>query len=69
MKQETPSTLMQAIEKPLAGTIGEGIGIHIEPHIRDFLAQKFTAALLEAETIEGSEAIAKLWEKITGRKI
>lgn len=69
MTQETPKTLTDAIEKPLAGTVGEGISIHIEPHIRDFLAQKFTTALLEAQTMEQSEVIAKLWEKITGRKI
>lgn len=73
MKKGTPNTLNQAIANGLDDA-GESIPDKnqeiIKTHIRDFLSQKFSWAMMNCyEDPEKEEMIAQLWEKITGEKI
>jgi hypothetical protein len=71
----TPKTLVEAIMNGLeefmpAGRAREELALHIEPHITDFVAQKFGCAMLEANESETKQkTLADLFEKITGRKV
>lgn len=64
----TPKTLKQAISNALSEcdpdvTADEVYLQRIEEHVRDFLAQKFTPAMIRQMSIE------ELWESITGRRV
>jgi len=41
----------------------------IEPHVRDFLAQRFGATLLAEDSVHTEIAIRALWKSVTGRDI
>jgi hypothetical protein len=62
----TPKSLNEAIRNANGGQAMDAQ--QMEAHIRDFLSQKFSIALIKAK--EGEDAaIAELWTAITGRKI
>jgi hypothetical protein len=69
LKIGTPSTLYQAIRNGLnAFQVGQDAAAIVQPHLRDFLAQKFAVPLLEANDQEAL-MLKKLWEKITGETL
>lgn len=74
----TPATLRDSIHNGLAEGYNETLvltgefGIHpsqkllIENHVRDYLAQKFGRAILDAESPDQEKALLSLYEKVTG---
>lgn len=67
----TPSTLIQSIEN---GILDESQRMSIssetiEHHVQDFLAQRFGAAILLADSDKSAEALSHLYYEITGRKV
>lgn len=62
--QGTPKTLFEAIENAVreieGSTTHPGIGV-IEAHVRDFLGQRFTAAMM------GNKTLTDLWASIIER--
>jgi hypothetical protein len=62
----TPKNLREAIENGVFYQPVGGQGELIEPHVIDYLAQKFGAAMLGTDSLETKKALQLLWEKITG---
>ena len=69
-KQHTPKTLIEAIVngiEDLKPSVPEPqLEERIELHVRDFLAQKFSVAILQTED---PALLKKLWKDITGKEI
>lgn len=72
-KTGTPESLKQAIENGYgkAQTARKkpgylGAGAVIVPHVRDFLAQKFGAAMLSAPSKDEESRLSDLWKAIVG---
>jgi hypothetical protein len=75
MKTGTPKTLEEAIANGSTGYLGSvftvtgrSIAAHIQPHVRDFLAQKFSVAILNAKDDATLKVLADLFSAITGEK-
>jgi hypothetical protein len=67
--QGTPKTLDEAIVRIL--TTGGGLmkpdhASWLKDVLRDYLAQKFAAAMLQCKTANEETALKHLWERITG---
>lgn len=65
----TPKTLIEAIQNgmcigPLSSTHEE-----IRKHVKDFMSQKFSCAMLRVESPEELERLKLLWFALTGEKI
>lgn len=66
-KNGTPQTLLEAIQNGL--TIGSGRpDDRVFEHVKDFLAQKFSAALLKTEDTEEQNRLWALWAQITNNE-
>ena len=68
MKRGTPKTLNQAIINGLEDygfQNTEKLAQFIEPHIKDFLAQKFNVSMMKQSDDKLSDDIKALFEKIT----
>jgi hypothetical protein len=63
----TPKSLREAIENGLADSVGEGYAASVERHVRDFIAQRFSVALMRYEF--AGEGLSKVYEEITGKKV
>lgn len=72
MTEGTPKTLIEAINNALAANpvpSPHGVDVVIQAHVRDFLAQRFSVAILDADGSHNCEGVvADLWEKITGER-
>lgn len=69
MENGTPKSLLQAILNGMCiGPIKEAPNT-IKIHVRDFLAQKFSATCLLAKTPYELKMIQDLWFEITGEKL
>lgn len=63
--QGTPKTLRQAIRNGLEHhQVGLDAAAVTLPHVRDYLAQKFSVAVMQAPTVEEGERLIKLLDKI-----
>jgi hypothetical protein len=71
----TPKSLKEAIMNGLEQFMPncgprEELALHIEPHITDFLSQKFGVAMLTAdEDYTRQKVLADLFFSLTGRKV
>jgi thiamine monophosphate synthase len=69
----TPSTLEEAIKNGIDAFVQRPKDASVtceqvvRVHVRDFLSQRFCAAMLQSETI--TRILGKLWERITGEKL
>lgn len=71
LKIGTPTTLYQAIVNGRFAAIDLNADFParvIQSHVRDFLAQKFGVALLEADD-HTALVLKNLWEKLTGETL
>lgn len=65
----TPKSLNQAIINALRQRNRRADDITVEvirEHVKDFIAQKFGAAMMSAETDQASNDLRKLFDKIVG---
>jgi len=67
-QNETPKSMEEVAIQILCFSPGlhQSPENYVKDTFRDYLAQKFLAAHLEAETEEQRASIAKLWHSITG---
>lgn len=68
--QGTPKTLREAVSNGLSSYRPDSSGRmdeHVELHIKDFLAQKFGAAMIEASTEENEIELKRLYLALTRR--
>lgn len=64
VNQGTPKTLRAAIQNGLSSKSSESnLEAELELHVLDFLAQKFTPAMLKSDPKTGA-ALEVLWERI-----
>jgi len=70
MNGGTPKTLKEAIRNGASVAKGLEFDETIKKHVRDFMAQKFSVAMLKSETIknklEVEELLEELWTNLTG---
>lgn len=73
MSRGTPKTLPEAIANGLDSSMArpdaEAKALAVQPHVRDFLAQKFTQAMLAAKGKGEMRRIDELWKKIIGQSL
>lgn len=65
----TPKTLEEMIEWEMIYGAASSFKRRMLAGFRDFLAQKFTAALFENESATAQKALTDLWESIFGEKL
>lgn len=74
MNKGTPKTLIEAIQNGYMDsmepeiTVADGM-LNIRAHVKDFLAQHFSTALVAEDDEATAEKLKALWFKITGEKI
>lgn len=69
MEQGTPKSLLQAIRNGMENVGVDRVDITLRVHVRDFLAQKFSATCLLARNPYELKMIQDLWFEITGEKL
>ena len=63
--QGTPKSLAEAIQNALCETkSGPDVVSEFHSHIKDFLAQKFSVAMMKTENAETEVALRALWKEI-----
>jgi hypothetical protein len=66
--QRTPKTLVKAVENGIGDALTDtsiNAAYSIAFHVRDYLAQIFTVAIMLAQSDEETLRVKRLWEKIT----
>lgn len=63
-RKGTPSTLVEAIDNGLTD-VATDANTALQRHVRDYLAQKFNAAMLKAETESEGHRLLALFKTIT----
>lgn len=64
----TPKTLEEAVYRALAVGPLNMVITRTRAHVRDFIAQKFAAAYLKAESEAELERLVELWNQITDER-